>query len=236
MAPVERVNRLWRLYGMYDSTAEVVGAQKGGLDALRLISKAQGELMALRPPDSRDAQILQARFGQLTNLYNAYGEKAPLVTASHWYTTDGDTLRPRQGIVSLILLANAGCGGRCYTEWAALRRLQAKYGDALKTTLVTGTGGFYRNHPSPNPTAESDSIRHYFQDFLKLPAGLSVSEVEFSHRADGRRANVPTPNLRAYAKGRNAALIAPDGTIKLMVDLDTDREKMLDDMIAAIKR
>jgi hypothetical protein len=232
----ERKNNLRLLMNLYAMASEVTGAAQGGTAALQLVATAQTELMQLRPAGSRDAQGILMQIRRLEALYKMYGSKAPQLTASHWYVVKGDTVRPRAGVTSLIYLGNANCGGICYPSYATIRRLQAKYGDALETTVITGTAGYYRNHPTPGMAAESDSVGHYFNDFLKLPAGVAASEVEFSFRPDGRRANRAPENFRNYSRGPSAALVAPDGTIKLMVDIGPRREKLVDDAIAAMQK
>lgn len=236
MSQADRMNHLDFLLDLYRSAAEIVGAAHGGPAALRFVDSAQRTLAELRPPGSPEASMIETWAQGLVGLYRLYGTRGPRLTASHWYTTDGDTIRPRPGVVSLIVFGNPNFGGLHYPQYATIRRLEAKYGSALQTTILTGTVGFYRNHAMPSPAAESDSTGHYFLDFLKLPVGVAASDVAFSFRDDGRRVNQATENIRNYERGLSTIVVGADGVIRLAVELDPTREKLVDQVIAASRK
>jgi hypothetical protein len=231
MSAAERTNRIGTLYMMYDSASEVTALHRGAPAALAMIEDAKTELLPLRPPGVPGS--VAGGFRGLTGLYSWYGKKAEPLEPSHWYGVTNDTVRPKPGVTSLVILGSARCGARCYPQYATIRRLQAKYGSALNTTMVTGTSGYFMNTLVPTPAAESDSAGKYFVDFLKLPAGVAASEIAFTRKIDGRRNSRPSIDQRNYARGRDAVLVGRDGTIKAVVNLGPEREKMVADLIAA---
>lgn len=233
MSKTDRMNNLDRLVDMYSAATEVLGAESGGPAAIQFADSALRTVSSLRPAGSPDAMGLTMQFRQLEGLYQLYGSKAPLLTASRWYTAHGDTVRPWPGVASLIVFGSPNCGGHCYPRYATIRRLEAKYGTALQTTMVTETGGYYHNHLTTTLSAEADSTRHYFMDFLELPTGIAVSDVAFSFGPDGRRVNQAPENIRNYSRGPNAVLVGRDGTIKLAVTLGPEREHLIEDVISA---
>jgi hypothetical protein len=231
MSKDDRMNSLDHLEELYSHATEMVSAERGGAATLAFLDSAYHALAPLRP-----AGEIDGLFRYLNGVYRLVGTQGPRLTASHWYTTDSDTVRPRPGRVSLIVWGTPDCGASCYGQYAVIRRVAAKYGSALQTTIVTGTGGFYRNHAMPTPAAESDSTKHYFLDFLNLPVGIAVNEVSFSFRADGRRVDQETKDSRNYDPRPYAAVVGADGIIRFMVKVGPAQEKILDRMIAASQK
>jgi hypothetical protein len=234
MSRDERTNRIGAVYMMYDSASEVTALYRGAPEALRMIDSAKRELVPLRPEGTPGS--VGAPLQALAQLYGAYGKKAEPLRPSHWYATNGDTIRPRVGVASLVVFGNPNCGGLCYSEYAAIRRLQAKYGAALNTTIVTGTEGYYLNNLVSPPSAESDSAGKYFLDFLKLPVAVAASEITFTRKIDGRRNPRPSIDQQNYERGRNAVLVGRDGLIKAIVNLGLMRERLISDLIAEDQR
>jgi hypothetical protein len=196
-----------------------------------MVEDAKGELVPLRPTGTPG--FVGRELEGLTRLYGWYGKKAETLRPSHWYVANGDTLRPKPGTASLVLLGTPNCGGQCYSQYAAIRRLEARYGAALNTTIVTGTEGYFLNNLTPNPSAESDSAGKYFIDFLKLPVGIAASEISFTREVDGRRNVHPSADQEHYDKGRNAVLVGSDGLIKAIVTFGLTRERLVSDLVAA---
>lgn len=230
MSRDERTNRIDAVYMMYDSASEVTALYRGAPEALRMIESANSELVPLRPEGTPGS--VGAPLQALTRLYGLYGKKAEPLRPSHWYAINGDTIRPKFGVASLVVFGNPNCGGLCYSEYAAIRRLHAKYGTALNTTIVTGTEGYYLNNLVSPPSAESDSAGKYFLDFLKLPVAIAASEITFTRKIDGRRNPRPSIDQQNYEKGRNAVLVGSDGSIKAIVNFGLTRERLISDLIA----
>jgi hypothetical protein len=83
----------------------------------------------------------------------------------------------------------------------------------LQIVLVANTGGFFRKQLELNPVKETEMVKKYFLDFLKLPGILGVRETQFSRSMDGRRIAEPAPDARRWP-GPDVLLVAKDGTFK----------------------
>jgi hypothetical protein len=209
----------------------------------RIVSRAQMEIagsMAMAmgmggEMDEAAAQMmLKGNLTQLQQPYTIVGKPAPPLHAPHWYNTGSDTgARPARGVVTLIVSINVNCQGNCYPTYATVRRLYDKYhANGLRIVLMASTAGFFRNQPTPNPTAESEKIRSYVLDFLALPGVVGINETEFTHRLDGRRMNTPIQSEVDYFRGRNAVVVGKGGIVRMVASLAPEREAAVDAVIA----
>lgn len=194
-----------------------------------------GEESSPRAPNTDQLQ-LQAFLTSQQAPYNLVSHPAPPVTATRWYPVASDTAaRPRPGVVTLVVRADANCGGFCYSRYAVLRRLDSVFAArGLQIVLLASTQGFFHDHPIPEPTQEADSARKYMFDFLKLPGVLGDEETKFSFRDDGMRLDLLGMTLRDYFKGGDAVVVGRDGVVREVVSLDIFREQMVHDVIAAL--
>lgn len=193
----------WSIAGAYESYADVLGRRGLGPAAVAVIDSATAELGPLRAQLRQD--IAGHRFG-----YTLYGQPAPMLTASYWYTSDtagsAPTLiptvaRPRHGVVSLLLFVSANCGDRCFSGYAVARRLRARFDSShVDITLVTRTEGWHHNHLIATPADEAAQIRTYFRDTVQLPFPIGIWRTDFGHKADGSLIVKSAPNDRAFAE------------------------------------
>lgn len=234
----DRLDWTYDMIGSYGALAEPTTLTAGGAAALAVLDRAATDLLPLRPAGSEGLMNLQQVIANARVPYTLVGTKVPPVHGTHWYGTQGDTmLRPEPGHVTLLYFANAMCGGNCYSQYATLRRLYAKYTAAgLQIVMMTSTVGYFRNHLQPDPATESDKDQSYFFDFLKLPGVLAVEETQFSHKADGRRVNAISSNQRNYWRGRGTVLVGKDGVVRMVTDAVPAREMAVDAEIARALR
>lgn len=193
-------------------------------------------LSGLRDDGGAYAQtILKSNIEDMRRPYTVLGETGPPLRALHWYNTGRDTTRrPVPGTVSLLVSVNSNCGGVCYSMYATVRRLYNKYHAAgLQVVFMAHTSGFFRNQPVPGPSTESEKIRAYLLDFLKLPGVVGVSETDFSHRTDGFRLNTPTESQQDYFRGVNGVVVGKDGTVRMVVGLAPEREHAIAAVLAS---
>jgi hypothetical protein len=128
----------------------------------------------------------------------------PSLDGAFWFRRpDATTPRPTRGRPGLVAFVEAGCPPRsdCWSEYAWLRELHRRFGDALEITLVTHTHGYFRSYPPLEPAEEADLLRKYFFDFLQLPGALVVETTPFVRRQapDNRRVDRhPLPNVTKY--------------------------------------
>jgi hypothetical protein len=182
-----------------------------------------------------DQMMLKQRIAQFRMPYTVLDTIAPLIRASHWYNTGSDTgARPKPGVVTLLVRVTANNGGIDYPRYASLRRLYGKFhASGLQLILYETTFGYFRNQPTPSPAVEAEKDRGYLFDFLKLPGVLAVNETSFGFRADRFRINAIQEVEKDYFRNRGAVVIGKNGTIRMIVNLDPDRERAVDAVIAA---
>jgi hypothetical protein len=85
---------------------------------------------------------------------------------------------------------------------------------------------------------EAERTRWYFREYLKLPVVLGIWHQPATVRADGRRMQDFSPNIKAYSgalrgSGRpDFALVDPQGIIRLTGNVTNDEEARIDHVIA----
>jgi hypothetical protein len=226
MSREDRIDWVDPMLLAYQSLAEPLGIQAGGPAVLALFDTVNTDLLPLRPAGSREEGALKARIASIRAPFTLFGTLGKPLTATHWYNIQGDSVRrPRPGRVSLLVFANASCGGRCYPTYATIRRLMAQYAhDGLDVIFLTSTHEYFRNHPMPSATAESDSTANYLIRFLDFPVPVAVETTQFSRLRDGRLRAAPTPNGTAYDRDRTGVLVDKRGVVTLVDWLQPDQE------------
>jgi hypothetical protein len=129
----------------------------------------------------------------LTAIISPIGRPAPALDAKYWYGPHGKNTWVVPGKASLLVIVPDANEMPNYGQYTMLRKLHEKYGDALNITIMSRTVGYIHDSPPLEPAQEADSIRSYFQDFLKLPVTVGVIETPFHRLPDGRRVNGPVP-------------------------------------------
>lgn len=179
-----------------------------------LVQQEQQEVMTLRGGQLRYA--FNVNIEVVGRHWSMVGQPTPRLTATYWYNTGPDTVRPAPGKVSLFVRVNQNCGGGCYPMYAMIRRLARKYGGAgLQITLMTKTQGSVRGDVAASPQQEADAAGRYFLDSLRLPIALAVDETPFSVAVDGRRVERPVSYERAYPYAEYV-LTGRDGTLQML--------------------
>lgn len=149
------------------------------------------------------------------------GRPVPRLAGDWWFgVADTATPRPRAGRLTFVMSVDWRCGGDCYPAYAVLRRLHARYGDALDVVLVAQTDGYFRLRPPLAPAEEAEALHQYFLGELALPGALTVSSTPFTFRPDPdlRRVDKPTQNDTTYvlesgSHGNTIVVVDPRGTV-----------------------
>jgi hypothetical protein len=142
-------------------------------------------------------------------LHFPIGEIAPAVHADTWFR-NGDTsmARPSTGQLALVVFLDYACRepnwDACSGTYPALRRLAARYPN-LQITVAASTHGFYTNLAPPTLPQEAEVLRHWWQDYHRLPGALGVSFTPFWRldAPDSRRVDQAVANTTSYSFGRS---------------------------------
>jgi hypothetical protein len=163
-----------------------------------------------------------------TSLFGLYGAKAQRIVADSWITTSADTVLPVAGKFNLVVFRmHRG-------NIPAVRRLGTQYAGKLKVVGVMGTIGYFRDLGPLTPQLETQELRKYFLEDLKIPGAVAVNNTVFNKMPDGRRQADPTPNERAYRSrtGATVMLVDPQGIIRrVWVSWDKSYEVRIDEAI-----
>jgi hypothetical protein len=206
-----------------------IESDRGDRDAtLAVYARAATELERTNPGLGRYMNSLAAP-------YRLLGRRAENLEARWWFNArDSAAPHPRPGKLSLVVFVDADCGYRCEPAYDMYRRLAESYGpQGLEIIYLARTVGFFKDKGPLEPSEEAQISRAFFLDTLRLPGALAVSETKFTHKPDGRRTNLPDPNVRRYG-GRGwsmpayTVLVDREGVIRLVVErLDPMPEEVL---------
>jgi hypothetical protein len=239
-----------------------LAAYRASDDFVDLLPLTQLRMLRQRTPDERVAirelvtarataagatmspQGLNAQLGETLNRVAPPGR--PVVAADFWFASPpDDTIRPAPGKVSLLVFVGVRCAivaDACAPEYAVLRRLHQRFGNALDITLMARTEGYFRKYPPPTPPEEAELLRQFFLEDVGLSGALSVIATPFMRLPDPdrRRRDGATPNLRYFGwieqdgldnRGAerilSAFLVGPDGEVKARLDCEPDTERLL---------
>lgn len=114
---------------------------------------------------------------------------------------DSATTQVRPGRVTYVTRVDADCGQLCYDRMSQIRHMLDRYHErGLDVILLAKTNGYSTGTLTQNPDQEAESIRKYYQEYLKLPVIVGVEITPFTHlpSPDGRRMNKPTPSEVRY--------------------------------------
>jgi hypothetical protein len=113
------------------------------------------------------------------------GHPVPPLHAQFWFHTQGDTVWPVPGHISLLVM-----GDVAESEARFLRRLAQRYtSHGLRLTIVTKTKGYWtRSGTETGPrTAAQEAAQDsaYYLNYLHLPVTVAIAETPFVTRPDG---------------------------------------------------
>jgi len=140
----------------------------------------------------------------------------PPLTGGTWFPTSGANHYPVAGRPLLVVSVDHSCGARCHPAYAEIARLRQRYAaSGLDVVLVSGTSGFMQGAGVQTPAQETESIRHYFLDYLHLDVALRVTETSFRlvPPDDHREVIVPPPATvwDQYLTNGAGVLLDPSG-------------------------
>ena len=145
------------------------------------------------------------------------------------------TVHPMPGKPAVVAFVSANCGSRCYGDYGVLRRLMQHFpNEQIDFVLVTHTEG-YAQGQLVSADSELDIIQDYFQNFLRLPAAISLWKSVYHPRVDGEMMLETPPIEKAYQPPESShitvAVVDTHGAIRLYTTLALYHEIMLDDVI-----
>jgi len=228
----DRLDFVSNLVGAYATLAEPLALEQPASATLALFDTVNADLLPLRPAGSPDLEALKGVIATARAPYSLYGSTGPQLRAARWYNTQGDSIRPRRGKVSLLVFAHPSIPN--YQMYATVRRLHSKYGSAgLDIVVLASTYGYFRNQPTSSPLTEADRVGHYYVEFLRLPAAVAVEQTRFSNRStDGRRMNEIVANSQSYSRGGNGVLVDKQGRVRMVGTVVPGKEPLWDAVIA----
>ncbi len=228
----DRVDWVSLIVGAYAALAEPLALERPASATLALFDTLNTDLLPLRPASSRELAALKGAIETARAPYTLYGTIGPPLRAARWYNTQGDSIRPRRGKVSLLVFAHPSAPN--YAMYATVRRLHAKYGSAgLDVVVLASTYGYFRNQPMSSPLSEADRVGHYYAEFLQLPAAVAVEQTRFSNRpSDGRRINEQVANSQSYGRGGDGVLVDKQGRVRMVGVVAPRKEPLWDAIIA----
>jgi len=231
MSMNDRIDGLPSLVGMYSVLSRAVTFTRSSQAALAILDTAITDLIPLRP-EGRLRSGIQSMIGEMRIPVRAVGTKGlPAVHADRWYGTNGDSVRPRSGRVTLLVFSSTSCSGACYETFAIMRRMHARYGDQLDLVFMTRTEGIFRNKLVTDPIIEADSAGNYYTRFMRLPAALAVEITPFHRIADGRRRNEQTSNEDTFALGGQGIVVDRAGVVRWTGNVQPSDEALMSAVI-----
>jgi hypothetical protein len=235
----EQINLADTLLRAYAVRTEVLKLTRNRDAVLAMLDSAKNTVMPLEENGGPWANYQKANAaGYLATLrrqVNGLGVKAATLHAERWYGPSGDTVFPKPGRVTLVIMSHPAA--LSFPVIATIRRLHDEYApQGLDVVLSTFTTGWFRTTVTPKPTEEMDDFQQWFMDFLHLPIAVAAEESQFGRLPDGRRQNEPGPNLKAYSFGPNAVLVGKDGKIRVVLNVMGEYEQVYRQQIAAALR
>lgn len=112
--------------------------------------------------------------------------------AQHWYGRPDTTVSyPRHGVMTVIMqlrMCSASNSINCEKEYVAYRQLYHEFAShGVDFIILARTIGSFGLSTVLSPSAEVDSLRHYYLEQLKLPGILGIQETQFGTLPDGRK-------------------------------------------------
>lgn len=205
----DRIEYSQMIAGMYQLIAEVQGARTGTATAPRaVIARAKTDLGKLEGAERLIAP--------LDTIASMYGQKGTRLVASYWLGTQGDTVRPTPGKMSVIMFAPARL------NIPAFRRLQKEFGDNVEISFAGNTVGYFKDEGPLTPAREIEYLNGYYFDELHASGVMAVNESQFHRMPDGRRMASLSANGRAYrtSLGTLVVVLDKEGVIRRVLTED----------------
>jgi len=205
--------------------------RRGRLDSARAVNgQGQATIVPLRP------RITALGAGSRAKDYKKLGDTAMPIQAQRWFNRPDGVSYPVAGKVTMVVFAYFGCSGSCYPGYAVIRRLRAKYPpDKFAIVMLAQTWGFDRDRLISTDD-ETERIRAYFLDKMKLDMALAVWQTTFKKMDDGKVQDDVSPNWAAYnfetPQGEvTASIVDQRGKFRLAIGLNEETERRVDGMI-----
>jgi hypothetical protein len=142
------------------------------------------------------------------------GERAPTITADHWFPSDAaGTPHPAPGRVTVVQFVDqqtclygspdGRVGENCAGQLTALRRLGDRFPE-LQILVLAHTHGFFLYEPPSSVADEAEMIRKWIESYRIRGAVIAVTSTPFWNlpKPDARRIEKPTPNYTHFGFGR----------------------------------
>lgn len=204
-----------------------IANERGDVAAQEAILDTARELMSEWRQDN-GRKWLEQTARSIDARSSMYGRKTQPLDGAFWLN-HGGVPRPTVGKLSLVIMTNHNCGTniRCISQFTALRRLQAMYGDKFDMTLISVTQGYAPASGVLTPGEEAEAIAEYFTEFHKLSAAILVDEAPTHTLEDGRVIRDMAPITFTFNDlgGVNAILTDPDGRIRWLGNLRTESDR-----------
>jgi hypothetical protein len=146
------------------------------------------------------------------------GHPVPPLHAQFWFHTQGDTIWPVPGHISLLVMGEVSESDALF-----LRRLAHRYtSHGLRMTVVTKTNGYWTRSGTATgprtPAQEAAQDSAYYLDYLQLPATVAIVETPFVTQPDGYVVQrTPVEYERDWVdtsgSGGNLVLVDPNGKL-----------------------
>ncbi len=204
-----------------------IANERGDVAAQEAILDTARELMSeWRQDDGRSWLDRTTRSVDIRR--SMYGRKTQPLQGAFWLNNQG-VPRPTTGKISLVVMVNHNCGTaiRCVSQFIALKRLQAIYGDKLDLTLISVTQGYAPASGVLTPREEAEAIAKYFTGFHKLSAAILVDEAPVYTIEDGRVLRDLAPIVHTFNElgSVNAILTDSEGRIRWLGNLRSENDR-----------
>lgn len=231
----EQINLIDSIEGEYFLKAQIVGARRGGPAALALLDTAERVVSSLMPPDAPWAYFMRGFFRQVMStqrgFYAPIGRAASPISGDKWFATGGDTVFPKRGRVTLVVLVSQYTSFRTF---ATLKRLRSQYAArGLDIVCIAATEAYFRSALMPSPDEEVPELHSWYIDFIHAPATFAIQVGQLRELPDGRKELMPSTNQQHYAFGLSGVVVGKAGTIEMVLEVSPVNEAMLSQFIDA---
>jgi len=229
MRPSDQADWAGQLLVNYLASVRVAMATPQWKHATEFFDSAQVDMRRI---PGVDPGAIQRQVQQWRDVYDAVGRPGVPVRSSAWFGRGADTTAlPRPGRVTVLVYAPWIGGGSEVAMAAILNRLHAAYG-GTETDFVClqRTGRLFLNKLVDDPAAETEMIRRYSLEYLRLPVILGVEHTKFNTVANGRVWPGLSPNWSTYPfmdKLSDVLIIGKDGHIRYVGVLNPDTERLI---------
>lgn len=182
--------------GAYERMLEAEGSRAGHYDGVKALLQEALATFA-------DYQWALGSMQFFDSYYRLYGTPGPRLTAEHWVGDPGDTIRPRQGKVTIL----------SFYPWRGdippLRRLAEMFPDDLDVVIVYSTFGHFRFKGPLDIDTEVHEIASFMKE-IGAPGVFAITPSNFHKMADGRLNAISSDNDMAYDADRGNKMVILD--------------------------